>query len=245
MINFTIEIADEVIFVEALYETTKEFCRDYLSDRKSDFFIKMTIKDIFDEQIKSDIHRKNEGLSPKKYSKNYLETLALYRKILEKLLYKNIILLHGSTVAVDGYAYLFTAPSGTGKSTHVRLWIENFKNRAVIVNDDKPLIKLGENEIKVYGTPWMGKHNLGNNVSFPLKAICFLERAEENNIENVCFSKVYATLLQQIQKFEKADDMLKLLSLVELFRERVSFYRLYCNISKEAANVSYNFMKGD
>ena len=96
-------------------------------------------------------------------------------RIADKVIY-DTILFHGSAVAVDGIGYLFTAKSGTGKSTHTRLWRELFGERAVMLNDDKPLIKVSENGIIVYGTPWDGKHRLSTNTFVPLKGICFMSK---------------------------------------------------------------------
>lgn len=85
-----------------------------------------------------------KAMADGEYSLSYLETLAVYRKIVTRLVFSDILLIHGSAIAVDGKAYLFTAPSGTGKSTHTRMCREYFKDRAVMVNDDKPLNKQKE-----------------------------------------------------------------------------------------------------
>ena len=80
---------------------------------------------------------------------------------------------------MDGEAYIFTAVSGTGKSTHAMLWREVFGERVRMINDDKPLIRITpEGKAVVYGTPWDGKHHLSKNSAFPLKAICWLTRAK-------------------------------------------------------------------
>ena len=123
--------------------------------------------------MNSDLYR---SLKYKIENDEYLETLAVYRKIAEKMIDYDTILFHGSVIAVDGIGYLFTAKSGTGKSTHTRLWRELFGERAVMVNDDKPLIKVSENGIIVYGTPWDGKHRLSTNTFVPLKGICFMSK---------------------------------------------------------------------
>lgn len=140
--------------------------------------------DIEYEREKSALEDRKEGLPIRNFPDSYLETLAVYRKFAENLLAYDTVLFHGSVVAVDGIGYLFTAKSGTGKSTHTRLWREYFGERAVMVNDDKPLLQVTENGVIVYGTPWDGKHHLSNNISVPLKAICILTRAEENHIES-------------------------------------------------------------
>ena len=88
----------------------------------------------------------------------------IYRKIADALVDDGVILYHGSVIAVDGQGYLFTAKSGTGKSTHTALWRELFGERAVMVNDDKPLLRVKDDQVTVYGTPWNG-----NRLSDPVK----------------------------------------------------------------------------
>ena len=90
---------------------------------------------------------------------------------------------------MDGAAYLFTAPSGTGKSTHTRLWREVFGDRVWMINDDKPMLRISENLVTAYGTPWNGKHHISRNASAPLKAIVQLNRGKENIIMDFYFLK--------------------------------------------------------
>ena len=92
-------------------------------------------------------------------------------------------MLHSSAVVVDGYAYLFSADSGVGKSTHTDLWLKLLGEKAFIVNDDKPAIRNIDGEWFVYGTPWCGKNNTNKNAKIKLGAIVFLERSEDNWIE--------------------------------------------------------------
>ena len=170
--------------------------------------------------------------------------MAVYRKICNRLIDDNIVLFHGSCIAVDNVGYLFTAKSGTGKSTHTKLWREFFKNKATMVNDDKPLIKISNNDIIVYGTPWNGKHHLGNNISVPLKAICILERDNTNHIEIINSKNAYPILLQQIYRPKEPSKMIKTLNLLDKLSNNVSLYKLGCNISQEAVLTAYNGMKG-
>lgn len=244
MVDFTIKLADEVIAVTALYDSTRQFCSDYLTDEVASWQVSVNEADIEAEQRKSDSQRQREGLPPMVYSPAYLETLALYRQVVDKLLARSIMLFHGSVIAVDGQAYLFTAPSGTGKSTHVRLWREKFANRAVMVNDDKPLIRLQDNQAIIYGTPWMGKHNLGNNVSYPLKAICYLQRGTQNYIESTSFSSLYPIVFQQTQRPQQPQALAQLLTCIDKLGQSVAFYTLYCTISPEAVDLAYHTMKG-
>ena len=106
---------------------------------------------------------------------DYLETLAVCRRIAERMPEHDTFLFYGSCIAVDGAGYVFTAKSGTGKSTHTRLWREMLGVRAVMVNDDKPLIRIADDGSVIYDPPWDCNHHLSHNIAVPLKAICILE----------------------------------------------------------------------
>ena len=201
-----------------------------------------TPSDIEYEDERSAAEDKKEGIPVRKFSAPYLETLAVYRKIAEKMLDYDTILFHGSAVAVEGVGYLFTAKSGTGKSTHTRLWREILGERAVMINDDKPLIKVSENGITIYGTPWDGKHRLSTNMSVPLRAICILERAEENCIVPITKKDAYNMLIQQVYKPTEPQMLIKTLQLIDRLSENVKLYRLGCNMDIGAAEISYKTM---
>ena len=177
------------------------------------------------------------------FSDGYLETLAVYRKLAAALLPDNILLFHGSCVCVDGEGYLFTAKSGTGKSTHTRLWREMLGSRAVMVNDDKPLLKIQENGVTVFGTPWDGKHHLSTNIAVPLKSICILEQGKQNEIHRITPQEAYPMLLQQTYKPEDARLMYKTLQLLDSLKDSVRLYRLRCNQELEAAEISFKSMQ--
>ena len=136
-VSFRIALAGQVIGVSALYEQTRTFCKNYLTDAPASFEVAVTPADIAFEREKNDREAAVEGHAPGNFSDEYLETLALYRKIVERLLEWDTLLFHGSCISVDSKAYLFTAKSGTGKSTHTQLWKKWFGERAVFINDDK------------------------------------------------------------------------------------------------------------
>lgn len=244
MNSFCMKLAGRTIHVDTIYPSTESFCSKYKTENTDnfDFSVSVTDEDIIFEKEKSWITAIREGTAIQNYSNEYLETLALYRKIATELPLYDTILMHGSAIAVDGKTYLFTAKSGTGKSTHARLWREHFKDRAVMVNDDKPLITIGEHTV-IHGTPWNGKHRLDTNISVPLKAICVLERGAENTIEKVESDEVYHILLQQIFRPMNIEALHKTLTLIDRLTENTPIYRLHCNMSPEAAVVSYNGMQ--
>ena len=133
------KIADKVVEVTSIYDEVHAYCSDYQTDDQADYSVTTTQADIDYEREKSAREDEINGIPTRQFSDSYLEELAVYRKIAEKMLDYDTILFHGSVVAVGGVGYLFTAKSGTGKSTHTRLWREYFGDRAVMVNDDKPL----------------------------------------------------------------------------------------------------------
>ena len=143
---------------------------------------------------------------------------------------------------MDGAGYLFTAKSGAGKSTHARLWRELLGNRAVMVNDDKPLLHVNDDGTAIaYGTPWDGKHCLSSNTAVPLKAICILERASENTIREITKQEALPMLIQQAYRPADSAALAKTLALID--RLNVGFYRLSCNMEIGAAELSYETMK--
>ena len=245
MLGFKVKLAGKVIAVSANYNSTAEFCKDYLTDEDEDISVSVLIEDVLAEKIKSKRERALEGLSEWDPPLPYLETLALYRKIAESLVDFGIILFHGSAVALDGEVYLFTAKSGTGKSTHTRLWREVYGDRAVMINDDKPLLAINDGEVRVYGTPWNGKHRLGANISAPLKAICILERNAQNVISEENALATFPEILSQTYRFSDVEGMRSTLALIDKMLKSVKVYRLGCNMDREAAVVSYNGMKGN
>ena len=238
------KIASKNIQISSLYEDIHEYCCDYCSGEVPDFAVEISQPDIDFEREKSARENILEGHEIVNYSGGYLEELAVYRKIAERMPEFDTFLFHGSAISVNGEGYMFTAASGTGKSTHAKLWCDLLGDKAVMVNDDKPLIKITEDGAIVYGTPFNGKHRRGNNISVPLKAICILERSETNDIHEITPQEAYTTLLQQTYRPANAVSMKKTLQLLEQLKRLVRFYKLACNMNIEAAEISYNTMKG-
>ena len=207
------------------------------------FSIVTTQSDIDFEREKSAREDIKEGIPIRHFSDAYLETLAVYRKIADHLLSRDTLLFHGSVIAVDGEGYLFTAKSGTGKSTHTRLWREYFGERAVMVNDDKPLLHITDSGVTAYGTPWDGKHRLSTNTAVPLKGICILTRDTTNHIEQAEPHDTYPMIVQQTNRSLSADEMKQTLSLIDRMLNIVPVYRLGCNMDIEAAKVAYEGMQ--
>ena len=245
MTNFTISIAGWNVEINALFETTRTFCKAYLCEAAPDFAVTTFQADIDFERKKSEQEDIYEGIPVRHFGDEYLETLAVYRRISRELLDRDTLLFHGSVIAVDGEGYLFTAKSGTGKSTHTALWHRLFGERAVTINDDKPLLKIREDGVWACGTPWCGKHNLGVNRMVPLKAICILERAENNRIRPISGAEALPMLIQQSFRAKDPMAMMRLMDKLEAIIGKTKLYRLGCNMDPEAASVAYAGMHQD
>jgi hypothetical protein len=239
---FTIEIAGLVVRVQPLFQSTREYCRPYLTDKDPVFFVDVTTEDLFFEQMMLEREAVEEGLKIRKFKDPFLERATIQRKVADRLLSQNTLMLHGSTVSVDGKAYLFTAPCGTGKSTHTRLWRELFGDRAVMVNDDKPFLQITRDRVLAYGSPWSGKHGLATNVCVPLQGICFLHRGTENMIGPIEPQRGIAVLRHQLHA--PTDNLLQQQSLVllDMLAEKVPLWEMSCNKEPDAAKVSYSAM---
>lgn len=127
-----------------------------------------------------------------------IERVLLLEKFAEHAIGKDVLLIHGSAICMDGRGYLFMAPSGTGKSTHTRLWRRAFGDRCFMVNDDKPFLRVNQDDVMVSGSPWSGKHRLDTNVSVPLRAIVILNRSEANRIARISPEAAFRCLYQQV-----------------------------------------------
>ena len=183
-----------------------------------------------------------KGYEEYRYSPVMQENILVHSQLSRELVNHDILLMHGSAISMDGEVYLFTAPSGTGKSTHTRLWREAFGERTMMINDDKPMLKISPDGVEVYGTPWRGKHRLGGNAHGPLKAIIDLTRDTENHIERISASDAFPIIKMQAVVFHDVGLMTKILSLEKILMESIPFYRLGCNMEREAAVVAWKGM---
>jgi len=244
MFTNTYKMAGKVIEITSVYEKVHDYCKDYLSDEEPDSSVTTSQANIDFERKKSAREAIMEGHEVINYTNEYLEELAVYRKIADRMPDFDTILFHGSVIAVDGEGFIFTAKSGTGKSTHTKLWREYFGDRAVMVNDDKPLLKVTDSGVIAYGTPYNGKHRLGCNMSAPVRGICILTRAENNSITLISKSDAYTMLIQQVYRPADPSQMKKTLQLIDNLAATTRLYKLGCNMDIESAQVAYNGMKG-
>ena len=230
---FCIKIADIVVGIENKYSYIEHHCRKYIvRDQQPAFIVSATEEEILDEW--------NEK---HKHTICYLEGLCLHKKIGCKLAQFGAFYFHAAVIAVDGVAYAFAAPSGTGKTTHIRLWMKEFGDKVEIVNGDKPILKYKGDILYVCGTPWRGKEGLGKNIERPLQAVCFLEQSSENHIQQLGIPDVNKRIFQQILLPREKDNFNCFWPLLEKMVTTTDFYLLQCNQEPEAAELAYRTLR--
>lgn len=233
---FTIQIADIVVNIDNQYSYVRRLCQDYviaLSDNPD-----MTVF-VTEEEIRAEIQ-----VTPNRVTEDYAEGVCVYRKICRQLPTQfQAYLMHCAVIEYEGNGYAFAAKSGTGKSTHILLWQKHFGKDAVrIVNGDKPIMRFQNGKLYAYGTPWCGKEGLNTNTSVPLKAICFLERADCNTIRAIHADEAVIRIFHQLLSPEDIQTVDSLFPLLDRTLRDIPCYVLGCNISEEAAEVAYTGM---
>ena len=240
-IRFTVEIAGIPAEICCRYPETKTYMEEFLSEQEPCFTVRPSEED-FEALRKWTEKLVAKGYEEYDYSPVMQENILVHSQLSRELLNYDALLMHGSAISMDGEVYLFTAPSGTGKSTHTRLWREAFGERTMMINDDKPMLKISPDHVEAYGTPWRGKHRLGGNVHGPLKAIIDLTRDAENHIERISAADAFPILKKQAIAFHDVGLMTKILPLEKTLIETIPFYRLGCNMEREAALVAWEGM---
>jgi len=241
MIDFKIELAGFVFHINTSYEDTKLMCKEYLSNKDSDYYIEINNNDIKYEQEKSDKEAIYEGLVPQIYTDSYLESIAVYRKIAEIISLNNASVFHGALISLDNEGYLFTGKSGIGKTTHINNWLKEYQNTKII-NGDKPILKITDGKLKGYGTPWSGKENLNSNDVVDIKAIIILEQDKTNHIEKLNIKDAYPILLSQTYRANKPEGTKEAFDFVLNISKLVDIYKLSCNMDQDSARVAYEGM---
>lgn len=238
MVNFRLKLAGYQIEVNCNYNSTKEFCKEFITEKDPIFSVSITEEDI--------TYEKENFNCKRRFSDEECESFALCRKIVEELINYGIILFHGSAIAVDGEVYIITAPSGTGKSTHAEIWRRVLRSQGhdvLMVNDDKPLLKITDNKVFACGTPWRGVHRLGTAAEMKVKSICLINRDTYNHIERISPQQAFSYIYRQSYRPQNPILLSKTLGLLKELLSRVSFYSLGCDMSDEAAEVAYYGMK--
>lgn len=155
------------------------------------------------------------------------------------------LMLHSSALVMDGKAYLFSAPCGTGKSTHVSLWRRVFGDERVrVLNDDKPALRLEDGVWYAYGTPWSGKTGQNMNIRVPVGGIAMIERGEKNDVVPFTGTEAVFAVMGQIAKSNDPATRVKMMEMMDKLMTMVPIWKLRCNMDPEAAVVAFETMSG-
>lgn len=228
----------------SVWRDIHRICRAYGCAGAPEFTIETDEQTIRRERPRLEAKWEKYGLSLKDRADGFVEEIIIHDRLAARLLEEDILFFHASCVAVDGQAYLFAARSGTGKSTHARYWRELFGDRAVMINDDTPLLRVEQSGATAFGAPWSGKHGLNTNTSAPVRAICLLERSGTRFIEPVSPRDAFPVLYRQSYHLMDESER-RVLALADRLSRTVRVYRLGADMSVEAARVAYEGMNGD
>ena len=241
-IVFKMRIANATIEVECNYDYLIRFYRDYVvHSGKPDLAVKISMDEIIAERREVPRSERDIPGVAFRYADEFSEPFVLHQKIAEGLIQFDAFLFHGAVIAQDNCGYIFTAPSGVGKSTRDKTWLDEYSG-SFIVNGDKPLIKVTESEILACGTPWCGEEGWNTNTMVPLRAVFLLERADEgekSTIQEVSLAKAFPFLLQQTYRPADPDLMRKTIQLLKALEGKVKFYSFRSAPTPEAIRLAY------
>lgn len=226
-------IADLVTEFNPKYDDLKATAKpfEYFGSRKTDISISASQNDL-DSLHKKMVSGTTIGAT---------ESFALAGKFCRSVIKYNAMLIHSSAFIFNGKAYLFSAKSGVGKSTHTALWKKAFGNQVQMINDDKPVVRIfAGNKAVAYGTPFDGGSGIANNISAPLGAVVFLERGEENTIRKADAKEIISNLYFSTAHFVDKATAYKMLDNFEKLLSCCDFYILKCNTDISAAYIAHN-----
>ncbi len=152
-----------------------------------------------------------------------------------------LMAIHSSTIVCNGKANLFLGESGTGKSTHTRLWLNNI-NGSKLLNDDSPVLAVEDDRIMVYGSPWSGKTPCYHNIGFPVNAFVRLQQAKQNIITKLSVFQAFAALQPSTPpSFSYSDFYLpKIIDFLDIVLKQCPIFQLACLPNSEAAELAYS-----
>lgn len=231
--NLTISVAGLNIGIEYTHEYVAHLCRKYLTEEAPDFSVTTTPEDWKKERLIAEDPNIEDGA---------LEFTCIHREIARRLPDYDAFLIHGAAMSAKGKGYLFTAPSGTGKTTHIRLWGECFPGQIRCINGDKPIVRKIDGKFYFCGSPWRGKERYGSVSMLPVGGICLLERAKENSIRRVEPTEVFSYLTHQVYFQKDQTQLVKFLTLFDEFLSTTPIYRMGCNMDPSAAEMSFTTM---
>lgn len=228
---FFIKIADLTIRISPVYPLSEKLCKDYIEKPSENPDISVYVTK---ELLQAEFEKAQEPTPPE-----YAEFLYIYRTIAEKLPEFGAFVFHGAAISYKNRGYLFTAPSGTGKTTHICLWRTYIGRSVDIINGDKPIIKVTDDGIFVCSTPWAGKEGWQKNRILPLSCVTFLERSENPFILQMKARDCLKKIMNQVYMPKNAQSLGHTLELIDRILAYIPVYHLGCDISEKSVKVAF------
>jgi len=232
--KYLLNVADLVVQIDVKYQLLLNRIQAYRIDESDHVDI---VIDISEEKLKEGLEAMpNLSLEEVEYM---LTSVVFFRELLNF----NALVIHSSAVVVDNKVYAFSARSGVGKSTHANLYLERYKN-SYIINDDKPVFRYIDGKFKVFGTPWSGKFDISRNIGVDLQGLGFIVRGKDNSIRSLNKKEAVTKIMEQTFIPNNREKLNNLLILLDKFINMYTLCEVTCDISIEACEMSYRYMKG-
>jgi hypothetical protein len=185
-----------------------------------------------------DPHRSNVIMSSPQYN-TYIK-YAMWVAYVLPAVEKKVLPIHASSVVKNSEAILFLGESGTGKSTHSRLWLQYIED-SYLLNDDSPLLRIEDDKISVYGSPWSGKTHCYRQDMIPLKAIVRLSQYPKNCMNRANKLASIGAVHPSFPPFLAYDEQFseKMIRIIDKIINDIPVYGLMCCPNKQAAEVAY------
>lgn len=231
------KIADVVFDINPIFDYSKRLMKEYeySGNLSVDYIVEYTLKDV--EKTKSDFELKDD---------DYAENIHIFKLISQYITeFKDGLLYHSSSFSYKGQGVLIVADSGMGKSTHSSFWRRLYGDDVVMINDDKPFLRRIDGKFYIYGSPWQGKHNLGANIRCELKAVCLLQRSNENSLEKLEKGEFVSDFLNHSLRMSTPEVALKILDFCQGIMENVDFYILNAKYDVSSAKVCHDTLFGE
>ncbi len=233
--SFKIRCFDLIIEIFYKFESTKNHCLKYLAEDEAvaDLSVCPDNKDY--EMVRSYLENKTDEET---------ELTVISYLLSDAVIEKGSAVMHGAAISYDGEGVIFTAESGTGKTTHIKLWKKVFNDKVSAINGDKPIVSVRD-RVYVSGSPFCGKEGYSENKTVPLKAICFIERGEENDIKKLSKSEALSRVFNQLFVPKVGSELMsKALGITDGIVKNVEFYLLKCNMTEDAPKVAHSMIFG-
>lgn len=225
------------VFADFKWEIEENF--QYLSKTAKDYLGFFDDAD-FSFTVNEDDIEYEFSLSDGTSDRNYLEYIAVLRKIGDILPENDAFVLHSACFDIDGIGVAFAASSGTGKTTHLNRWQNYLGYRLKVVNGDKPIVRFIDGKPFAYGTPWCGKEKLGCNTKTPLKHICFIERNEKNFVEKISKEEAIPRIFNQVYMPRSNPKLVeKTMELIDKLLTCTELWIIHCNLDENAGEIAF------